>query len=125
MRQGLPGREIRAGQYEAGRTTTTGGIMITYLYPLWLFFTAFFFYFAYVNWRQSTAEIREFSIRSREEAGEAKIELESANKQFVRDFNDYLGGVNQQNTKRHRGSAVGYALAGVFSLISLFMMLFS
>lgn len=99
--------------------------MITYLYPLWLFFTAFFFYFAYVNWRQSTNGIREFSVRDRKESGETEVELESANKQFVHDFNEYLGGVNRQNSTRHRGAAVGYALAGAFSLVSLFMMLFS
>jgi hypothetical protein len=102
--------------------------MITYLYPLWLFFAAFFFYFSYVNWRQSTNAIREFAIRDRVEAGaaaEAQVELESANQQFVHDFNEYLSDVNKQNRSRHRGAALGYGLAGAFSLASMFMMLFS
>jgi hypothetical protein len=36
------------------------------LYPIWLFFSAFFLYFAYTHWRQSQEDIRQFTIRNRD-----------------------------------------------------------
>ncbi len=44
---------------------------MTTLYILWLFFAAFFLYFAYLNWRQSREDIREFTIRNRDPDAQA------------------------------------------------------
>lgn len=101
---------------------------MTYLYPIWLFFAAFFLYFAYVSWRQSTDEIRPFVIRKRGPEGQPASEtdqgLSKANQDFVREFNEYLASVNKHNRARQRAAAVGYAVAGVVALISMGFFLF-
>jgi hypothetical protein len=101
--------------------------MMTYAYPIWLFFAAFFFYFAYIHWREGGQQVRPFVIRQRDnpEAG-APVDpvLAEANKQFVKEFNDYLKGVNTLNHSRHRAAAVGYTLAGIIAMASMALMLF-
>ena len=97
------------------------------LYILWLFFAAFFFYFAYLNWRQSMEDIREFNIRNRDpdtQAAGPEAGLSEANLEFTQDFNRYLESANQHNRSRHRAAAIGYAIAGAVSLISMGMLLF-
>ena len=100
---------------------------MTALYPIWLFFAAFFFYFAYMHWRQSTEDIREFKIRDRESGGSEppQVDLKEANQTFVEEFNRYLASVNKHNRLRHRSAAIGYAISGVVALISMGMLLFS
>ncbi len=97
------------------------------LYILWLFFAAFFFYFAYLNWRLSGEDIREFKIRNRDpdtQDAEPKANLSQANIEFSQDFNRYLETVNQHNRSRHRAAAIGYTVSGVVALISMGMLLF-
>ncbi|MFQ5924266.1 MAG: hypothetical protein ACE5M4_15625 [Anaerolineales bacterium] len=97
------------------------------LYIVWLFFAAFFLYFAYLHWRQSMDDIREFTIRNRDpdtqdagpEAGPSQANIE-----FAQDFNRYLDSVNQHNRSRHRTAAIGYGVSGVVALISMGMLLF-
>ncbi len=97
------------------------------LYILWLFFAAFFFYFAYLRWRQSGDDIREFKIRNRDpdtqDAG-PEAGLSKANLEFAQDFNRYLETTNQHNRSRHRAAAIGYTVSGVVALISMGMLLF-
>lgn len=98
------------------------------LYPLWLFFAAFFLYFAYVHWRQSAEELREFKIRNRDpetqdqgpEAG-----LTQANIDFANDFNRYLETVNQASRSRHRAAAIGYLISGLVAMASMGILLFA
>ena len=100
---------------------------MTILYVLWLFFAAFFLYFAYLNWRQSSEDIREFQIRNRDpDAQDAVPEanLSQANINFSQDFNRYLDSVNQHNRSRHRAAAIGYTVSGAISLLSMGMLLF-
>jgi len=97
-----------------------------YTYPIWLFFAAFFFYLSYVNWRETRAEIRPFVIRNREvasnPAGPDPL-LAEANKEFAREFNAYLAGVNKAGRGRHRAAAVGYGISGVVAMVSMFLLL--
>ncbi|HSR46806.1 MAG TPA: hypothetical protein VLL77_02345 [Anaerolineales bacterium] len=93
------------------------------IYPIWLFFAAFFFYLAFVNWREAAVELRPFAIRNREGGPETEPALAEANKEFVREFNAYLSGVNKGNRGRHRAAAVGYALSGLIAMVSMFLML--
>jgi hypothetical protein len=99
---------------------------MTYIYPVWLFFTAFFLYFAYINWRQSGEDIRPFQFRKRglDPNEDPEAEVSEANVRFAHDFNAYLSTVSDHNTKRHRAAAVGYFIAGLFSLVSVFLLLF-
>lgn len=100
---------------------------MVYLYPLWLFFSAFFFYFAYVHWRQSSEDIRPFKVREAEpnpESGDSPSTISQANMRFAKDFNLYMDGVNKHNRSRHRAAALGYFISGVVSMISMGMLLF-
>jgi hypothetical protein len=100
---------------------------MTYLNIFWLFFSAFFFYFAYINWRQSNENIRPFKFRERNSySGTEKIdpELEEANRNFVHDFNGYLESINTHNRSRKRAAAIGFFIAGLISMASLFTLLF-
>jgi hypothetical protein len=99
---------------------------MSFIYPVWLFITAFFLYFAYINWRQSGEDIRPFTFRQRGEDPDEDPEavVSAANVRFTHDFNAYLETVNILNKKRHRAAAVGYFIASLLSLGSLFMWLF-
>ena len=101
--------------------------MMTYVYPVWLFFAACFFYFAYIHSREGAQQVRPFTIRQRDapEAGsDIDPMLAEANKQFVSEFNDYLKSVNRLNYARHRAASIGYTLAGVIALASMALLLF-
>jgi hypothetical protein len=93
------------------------------LYPIWLFLSAIFFYFAFVHWRESRISIRPF--RHREHAGQAgkAAGAERLLRDFVEDFNRYLEVVNTQNKSRNLAAAGGYFVAGLVSLISMFFVL--
>lgn len=98
------------------------------LYPIWLFFSAFFLYFAYVNWRQSQEEIRQFTIRNRDpdaQGEKPEAGLDQANLDFAQDFNHYLDTVNRHSRSRYRAAAIGYAVSGVLALVSMGMLLFA
>jgi len=100
---------------------------MTYLYPIWLFFAAFFFYSAYIHWRETAQDIRPFVIRQRDVPETDKTVdpvLAEANKQFVGEFNNYLGSMNRLNKGRHRAAAIGYILAGIISLMAMVFMIF-
>ena len=99
--------------------------MVTYTYPVWLFFAAFFFYNAYAHWREGEVAIRPFVVRDRpgEKGAAAKGALSEANQEFVREFNAYLESVNKAGRGRHRAIAVGYSLSGVIALASMFLIL--
>jgi hypothetical protein len=99
---------------------------MTYLNIIWLFFSAFFFYFGYINWRQSNESIRPFRFREPDYPGVEEIdpELDEANREFVKDFQGYLDAINTQNRSRQRASAIGFFIAGLISMVSLFTFLF-
>lgn len=96
------------------------------LYPIWLFLSAIFFYFAYVNWRQAQSSLRPFQFRHRPgpegEAGK-EAEMDPVIKDFVGDFNRYLDSVNDSNRRQRRATAVGFMIAGVVALVSMFVIL--
>ncbi|OGO16260.1 MAG: hypothetical protein A2Y93_09165 [Chloroflexi bacterium RBG_13_68_17] len=92
------------------------------LYPVWLFLSAIFFYYAYINWRQAQSSLREFQFRQKE-GEEAPREVDAGTKEFVADFNRYLQSVNSANRARHRAAAFGFMVGGVVALVSMFMTL--
>jgi len=97
--------------------------MVTYTYPVWLFFSAFFFYNAYAHWREGEVSIRPFVMRDRPSGEKGAAKLTEANQDFVREFNAYLTSVNKVGRGRHRATAVGYSLSGVIALLSMFLIL--
>ena len=100
---------------------------MTYLNIIWLFFSAFFFYFGYINWRQSNESIRPFRFREPSPypgGEEIDPELVETNREFVNDFHGYLDAINSQNRSRQRATAIGFFIAGLISMVSLFTFLF-
>ncbi len=95
---------------------------MSYTYPIWLFFSAFFFYFAYTHWRESEVQIRPFTIRNRAES-KAGPGLDEATREFVRGFNENLEQTNRSSRRRHRAAAFGYGLSGLIALGSMFMLI--
>lgn len=90
------------------------------IYPVWLFLSAIFFYYAYINWRQAQSSLREFQFRQKEGV-EKPTEVEPGIKEFVVDFNRYLQGVNNSNRSRHKAAAFGFMVAGIVALVSMFL----
>jgi len=99
---------------------------MSFTYPIWLFFSAFFFFYAYVHWRESGVQIRPFTIRSRDEDATAPTldrDLIEANREFVSEFNGNLARENRVRSGRHRAAAIGYGLSGLVALLSMFILL--
>ncbi len=98
--------------------------MLTYTYPVWLLFGAFFFYNAFAHWREAKLPIPPFVAKARAgEEGEPASGLARAGQEFAREFNAYLDSVNQASLRRHRAMALGYALSAAVALISMLLVL--
>jgi len=100
--------------------------MLTYTYPVWLLFAAFFFYNAYSRWREAKLPIRPFVVKgdaAEGVGGEPASGLAEAGVEFAREFNAYLESVNRASLRRHRAMGVGHALSGVVALISMLLVL--
>jgi len=95
--------------------------MVTLLYFLWLIFAAAFFYFAYFHWQIAQKPFRPFQIRQMP-ADPAAAQVIQEN---VKDFNNYLEGLNTQNKTRNQAAALGFLIAGFTALISLALTSFS
>lgn len=83
------------------------------LYPIWLLFAAIFFTFAYQHWRLSQGLARTFRMRETEGTGDQL-------KDFVHDFNQYIDATNAVMRSQNRVAMVGYFVAGLLSLVSMF-----
>jgi hypothetical protein len=86
-----------------------------FLYFLWLIFGALFFYLAYFHYQVSKKPFRIFQIRQMPTDPAAAQAIQ----ENVRDFNNYLDGLNKQNKSRNQSAALGYLIAGFTALISL------
>jgi predicted PurR-regulated permease PerM len=83
------------------------------LYPIWLLFAAIFFAFAYQHWRLAQGLARTFRMRE-DESTSAEL------KDFVHDFNQYIESTNAVMTSQNRVAMIGYFVAGLLSLVSMF-----
>ncbi len=86
------------------------------LYPIWLVFAALFLSLAFQEWRLSKQEIRKFRVREGEWKGEAGEVLQD----FAQDYNRYVDAVNENYRDKHRSAMIGYVIAGLLSIFSLF-----
>jgi hypothetical protein len=97
-----------------------------YLYPLWLFVAAVFFYFAYISWRHSGSALRPFRFRHRgggEDDPGKEQEIDPYLQEFISDWNRYLDSMNSSNRARNRAAAVGFFVTGICALISMFVLI--
>jgi di/tricarboxylate transporter len=85
------------------------------LYPIWILFAAIFFAFAYQHWRLGQGLARPFRIRD--------VEGDEVLAGFVEDFNQYIESTNALMRSQHRTAMVGYFVAGLLALVSMFFSL--
>jgi hypothetical protein len=87
--------------------------MITY--PIWVLLAAMFFAFAYQHWRLAQGLARTFRLRD--------VEGNDVLADFVGDFNQYIESTNAIMRSQHRTAMVGYFVAGLLALVSMFFSL--
>ena len=85
------------------------------VYPIWILFAAIFFAFAYQHWRMAQGLARTFRMRDAE--GDETIA------HFVEDFNQYIDSTNAIMRTQHRTAMIGYFVAGLLALVSMFFSL--
>ncbi len=85
------------------------------LYPIWILFAAIFFAFAYQHWRMAQGLARTFRMR--------EVEGNDVIAGFVVDFNQYIESTNAIMRSQHRTAMVGYFVAGLLALVSMFFSL--
>jgi hypothetical protein len=85
------------------------------LYPIWILFAAIFFAFAYQHWRMAQGLARSFRLR--------EVEGNDVLAHFVEDFNQYIESTNAMMRSQHRTAMVGYFVAGLLALVSMFFSL--
>ena len=85
------------------------------LYPIWILFAAIFFAFAYQHWRLAQSLARTFRMR--------EVEGNDTIASFVEDFNHYIESTNAIMRGQHRAAMIGYFVAGLLSLVSMFFSL--
>jgi uncharacterized BrkB/YihY/UPF0761 family membrane protein len=88
------------------------------IFPIWFLLAAIFAYLAYMQWRLSQDELRDFVFRDRD-GGEP--ESEELSRETIEQFNNYLEMQNFRNKKNHQTSAIGFFVAAFLSLVSMFM----
>lgn len=85
------------------------------VYPIWILLAAMFFAFAYQHWRLGQSLARSFRIR--------EVEGNETLSDFVGDFNQYIDSTNAIMRSQHRTAMVGYFVAGLLALVSMFFSL--
>ncbi|MGA9191955.1 MAG: hypothetical protein WBZ24_09500 [Anaerolineales bacterium] len=85
------------------------------LYPIWILLAAMFFAFAYQHWRMAQSQARSFRLR--------EVEGNEVIADFVHDFNQYIDSTTAIMRSQHRTAMVGYLVAGLLALVSMFFSL--
>jgi hypothetical protein len=92
-------------------------------YFVWLPLTVIFFYFSLIFWRYSRTPIRPFIFRKRAEALQSEAEDitdESLSDDIAEDIDGFVKSVNDTNRIRYRVAALGFLIAGVNALVTIF-----
>ena len=93
------------------------------VYFVWLPLTVIFFYFTLIFWRYSRTPIRPFIFRKRGEAQQSEAEgitPESLSDDLAEDIDGFVKSVNDTNRIRYRVAALGFLIAGVNALVTIF-----
>jgi predicted PurR-regulated permease PerM len=93
-----------------------GIIALTFILSGWFF------------WRQSSKSISRFQVTERPLAKQGRVEILGADidkplKDFADNFNNYIGDYNQKSKEQNRVQAIGYWVASLTAIISLFLSL--
>ncbi|UCF61056.1 MAG: hypothetical protein JSV37_15070 [Anaerolineaceae bacterium] len=94
-------------------------------YFVWLPLTVIFFYFSFIFWRYSRTPIRPFIFRKRGEARQIEVEggaSESLSDDLAQDIDGFVKSVNDTNRIRYRVAALGFLIAAVNALVTIFFL---
>lgn len=90
----------------------------------WIILTVVFFYFCVLFWNYSRMPLRQFIFRNRgwgdSSEGESSLEEELPSV-FLSDLEGFINSINHTNSIRFRLGSVGFFIAGMLSLVSLFL----
>ena len=93
------------------------------VYFVWLPLTVIFLYFSIIFWRYSRTPIRPFIFRKRAEAPQSEVEgitPETLSDDLAEDIDGFVKSVNDTNRIRYRVAALGFLIAGVNALVTIF-----
>lgn len=100
------------------------------LWLIWLLFALMFFVLAAFHLWESSRSITPFTLKPRlgEDIGNIKIldsDLDQPTRDFVHDVNVFVKDYNKSNRRLNRIQTLGYFLAGLTALFSLYLELLS
>jgi hypothetical protein len=98
--------------------------MEAFLYPIWFIFGSIFAYLAFMHWRYSDTPFRPFYLRDQTGKDETTSEVPEQDKlarKVVDDLNNYVGKMNNDLRNRNRLAAIGYFVAVIACIVSIFL----
>jgi hypothetical protein len=91
---------------------------------VWIFIALAFFYFAFIFWQYSNTPLREFTVRIKGEDSE-NVALDEEKMALITDVQEDIGGyinaANIQMSTRYRIGAMGFIIAGLTAIVSIFI----
>ncbi len=96
------------------------------LWLIWLFFATIFLALAVFHFRESGRSIPSFTLKQRPGSKMGKIQVLGADidqpiREFVPEFNGFIQKYNKSSRLQNRFQALGYLLAGLTALFSLYL----
>ena len=98
--------------------------MKAFLYPLWFLFGSIFAYLAFMHWRYSDDPFRPFFLREPKDSEDTTSEVPEQDKlarKVVDDLNNYVEKMNDRLRTRNRAAAIGYFIAVIVCVVSIFL----
>jgi hypothetical protein len=93
-------------------------------FPVWILIAFAFFYFAFIFWQYSNTPLRQFTVRIKGEDTEnvAPDEEKAALISDIQeDIQGYIQAANEVMTTRYRIGAMGFIIAGLTAIVSIFL----
>jgi hypothetical protein len=94
-------------------------------YLVWLPLTVIFLYFSLIFWRYSRTPIRPFIFRKRADQRQSEVDAvlsEPLSDDLMQDIEGFVKSVNDTNRIRYRVAALGFLIAGINALVTIFFM---
>lgn len=93
-------------------------------FPVWLLIAGAFFYFAGIFWVYSKTPYRQFVVRFKadeENPDEVDLERSALAEEIQSDIDGFIQSTNEIIQTRYRIGAIGFIIAGLTAIISIFL----
>ncbi|OGO17235.1 MAG: hypothetical protein A2Z14_01110 [Chloroflexi bacterium RBG_16_48_8] len=93
-------------------------------FPVWLLIAFAFFYFAFIFWQYANTPLRPFTVRIKGENPEnpdSDEEKKAMVNNIQEDIQGYIKAANDVMTTRFRIGAMGFVIAGLTAIVSIFL----